>query len=311
MNKSKTRKFSRLQKKIIKPRPSVKKFILFTILVLIILIIIFYLLPSKLVKNQKIVLYGQNKEEYTQILLIDQQNNTLTKLNLPPTTQLDSGYELGTWKLSSLWKLADQEKIGADLIKNTLIKSLHFPVSYYIPGNINYFSQKKIPTILTFIFNKNTDLNLKDKIKISLLVIKIPNSSIIDYNLADTSVLQERQLVTGEQGYIVSSQIPLSVSKLFSQPIFFQNDLKIRLVNRTNSSLPENIIINSLEVLGSKVVSIESAQVQEGLDCIIYANQKEASKLIADIFKCKLKQKTLESPIDIEIEVGEMFINRF
>jgi hypothetical protein len=308
MNK-KTRRRLKISEKQKKDRSGSIKLLIWSLLILSIIALFIALSPSKLAPNQKIILYGRTNDN-TDILILDPQNITQTNLSIPGSTQVKAAYELGSWKLQSVWALSDQEKLGSKLIKNTLIKSFNFPVQYYVPGNFNSFSSTNPLALINFI-SRPSSLTLKDKIKIGLLLLKIPKSSKVNIDLKDTSILTQKQLVTGDQGYIISESIPLSTAKLFSQPDFFENNIKLRLINKSNSYQAENLVNSVSEVLGSKVVSVENEQSDDKLDCEIHSQNISSSKILADLLGCNLIKQNQDGPIQIELIIGNEFYKRF
>src|SRR3972149_6326651 len=124
MTPARRRKYLRLKKR---GRRSFLKPLIYIGLALI--LIAFFFFNTKLWKlNQKLGLVINSPDGNVVVMSIDKQNEDITIIEIPATTQLDVARQLGSWRAKSIWTLGENEKLGGALLRETIVKNFHFPV---------------------------------------------------------------------------------------------------------------------------------------------------------------------------------------
>lgn len=178
---NKTVRYRRLrQKTATKPKS------LATLARLIILIFVFVMGALvfaffKVATLPKFTYLNKTNDSGAEIIIIDPQNDKLVKLLVPNEVMLDSAHGYGNYKLSSLWKLSEKDKIGGKLISETILKNFLIPVPLWKNGNnsnLNPF--QRIKAILTEKKLKGYDATIDTKKISNSILINFVNPTFVD-----------------------------------------------------------------------------------------------------------------------------------
>lgn len=127
----------------------------FLYLILIIIFLLLFLLATLFIKFSNLEKYSfavRNKlNNNTDIYIVDSSSSIVKKYSISGDIVVDSSFGYGEYKLSNLWALADNEKLGGQLVTKSIVKNFGIPVIYYIDGN-------------------KTNMNLIHKIKSKLVI---------------------------------------------------------------------------------------------------------------------------------------------
>lgn len=254
------------------------------------LILIIFILVFIKVGNLGKFIYLDNLNDDAQIVVVDPQKLKIIKILIPGDTQIIVSNGLGTYKLKSLWKLGEKEGFKGKLVVSSIKKTFLLPIYLWKDGI-------------------KTNLNLWQRIRVSLIDKKISNYDVTNINLIDINVLKQKELTDGTDGFIINSKIPESVSIYFTDIYLSENISKIELVDLTgNISVSENFS-KILGVIGTKITSYTKG-FDENLDCEVIGKDTKLVKVISDTFECKgIIEENLS--VDIKIRLGKRFVDKF
>jgi len=297
-----------------KRRPSLRPSLFLVPLVLILSLLLIRLVMQKSVwdgKNRFVVAVS-GLDGGVSLLVFDPLSHLITTIDIPSNTSLELSHQLGTWKLGSVWHLGKQEKIGGRLLKDTITKSLLLPVDAWAEAQAMGFARGSLPSLIRAVIAPyDTSLNFKDKLNLALFSIKVQSGERLFIDLSRSGYLTKTQLLSGEEGYTVKSAPPLALEKLFSVEDVAREKARIAIYDSSSAPSVASVMTNVINILGTKVVSIQKAD-KSDIDCQITTRPKLAtSRIIARIFSCKLQSSPPEGNYDIEIKVGESFAKRF
>lgn len=243
------------------------------------------------------------------VLTFDTENQVISTAIIPENTQIEAARGYGVWKVGSLYQLGDNEGLGGRLLAESVTKSLKIPVDAWAgEGAIGFTSPNPIIPIITALRPLGSNLKLKDRLQIAIFSSSIKSANKITLDLVDTGYLQAKVLSDGSHGYTPKSTYPRSLYSLYADPQISDESLSIRVVNQTGLRSASSALGKVVNVLGASVSAIENEAKTEN-DCAIFAKKTVTSIKLARIFFCDLKPA--KEGIDVEIEIGETFLNRF
>ncbi|MCX6706257.1 MAG: hypothetical protein NTV24_04120 [Candidatus Woesebacteria bacterium] len=216
------------------------------------------------------------------ISLYDSKAGSRTDVIIPGNTQVLAAYNLGTWKLGSLWKLGSDENMGGSLITKTISMNFSLPV-----------------------FAWWDSLSLGDKLRISIFSFLNRKSKNTVF-LKETSYLKKTVFLDGENGYLVNKDVPEEVSSMFSDQEEFGDFLKAKIIDSTESFGVANKVGRIIETMGIKVAAISKGSGSEG-DCKVMGKNKELVRKTALILGCSEVEIKDLSSFDLEIYLGNQY----
>jgi hypothetical protein len=226
--------------------------------------------------------YGQDVE----VFLYDAKRGVRTDIVIPGNTQVLAAYGLGTWKLSSLWKLGEDEKIGGSLMVKTISKNFGFPV-----------------------FTWKDNLSAGDRLRIGIFNFLNRGSKDAIF-LNETGFLKKTVFMDGEKGYLVNSNIPEEISSLFSDEDEFGSLLKAKITDATGSYGTAAKVGGIIETMGIKVASI-SKDSNLNFGCRIVGKNIKLIRKAALILGCTDTEIKTSNAFDLDIYLGEKFTQEF
>ena len=251
---------------------------IFLVLILIGGLLVFILRTKYWNNHGKTAVVGDRGGDVV-ISLFDSKADSQTEVIIPGETQVLAAYNLGTWKLKSLWKLGKDEKIGDSLMTRSISMNFGFPVFISWDG-----------------------LSAGDKIRIILFSLFHRNRKDVIY-LKDTNYLKKTVFLDGENGYLISNNIPEEISSLFSDQEEFGSLLKAKIIDSTDSYLVANKIGKIIQTMGIKVASISKGQDFKS-DCKIIGKNKELVKKVSLVLGCRQTEIKDSISFDLEIYLG-------
>ncbi|MBX4205874.1 hypothetical protein KW795_01620 [Candidatus Microgenomates bacterium] len=283
-------------------------YIPFALVVVFILYIAFA--PSKYWDGKsRLALAVNTKQTNINVLVFDPQTNSITSVIVPENAELEVARQLGAWKTGSIWKLGVNEKVGGQLLSETITKSFRLPTEAWADTEALGFSKANSISILKAMFTGyKTNLTLKDKIGIGLFSLSVKNSERSEIDLSQTPFLTKAKLSDGSSGYKVREVGSAQISAIFADSKISEENFSVNIFYPEGKILTAQKLGEIVQVLGTKVTSLQPLDVTN-FDCIILGRESITRTKIAQVFSCKVEKKDLGSTL--EIKIGDNFIKRF
>ena len=285
------------------PKKRKAKLIIALIIFFLSLFLLFLLSKSKITKDRIIIASPNNSEG--EIIIIDPSTKTINIIQIPKDTQTQAARQKGTWRMGSLWKLGEQEKYNGSFFSDSLILTFQLPIDYWAEEGFSKLANNPL-SLTGFIFDRTkSNINFIDRIKLSLIIFSIPKNNVTTINLKDTDLLKSTKLIDGENGYVVLDKIPQLLTRLFFSQFISEENLKINIINSSNSSRPMTLIASVVQILGAKVNSFQNSPETTSAGCLVRSlGQSQTLNSILQIFSCKHEAKKPEGNFDLEINLG-------
>lgn len=211
----------------------------------------------------------------------------VTILKLSPDIYVDVPKNYGSWKLSSIYKLGQENNppIGEDLVKMSVSKILALPVD-----GILEVSSKESPDIESLIsewkgnmFSKysfltkiKTDLSLKESLDFVSRISKVRDDNITSVDFLKTSITQS-QLLPDSSRVLGVDAIKLDnfVKQNMTDPQISSEDLTVAVYNGTAHPGLTAEAVRMIENLGARVTIITNSS-EKFVNSGIYINQEES-----------------------------------
>jgi hypothetical protein len=261
-------------------------------------------------KNKlSVAIQGKNGEII--VSTFDPVTEEITNLTIPGTTQLTVSRQLGSWKVKSLWKLGENEKLGGALLSESIVRNFHLPISAWASESHIGLARGNVGQIIKSLFSfKGSNLGFGDKIKLAIFSLGLGDGKRFELNMDETNYLRKEKLVDGELGYMPASKIPNSLLVVFGNQGYGQKGYKAGIKDFTGKALIGQEVGSTLEVLGIKVASVEKLD-NADFDCRVSGMDKAMVGEISKIFECGSEIKNLEGNFDLVVELGEKFGKRY
>lgn len=264
-----------------------KVFILLIIFVTTILITTF-LQRSRFNNKNKFAFIEKLDNGDIKVTVLDPQISEKTQITIPADTEVEVSRNYGFLRLKNVWQLGINEKIGPELLLETITKNFHFPVSFWWN-------------------KKESNINLVDKIRFSIFMKKLNQIDINQIDMGKSLYLKKTKLTDGEDGFKLIGDMSPRLTAYFSDNSLPDN-LKIKIVDSTGKSGISEKLGAILEVIGGKVVSIEKKDSID-MDCEVLGVNAHAVDNVSDLFHCK--KVSGKSNYDLEVKIGKIFSSRF
>ena len=266
------------------------------VVLILVLTVVIVFWPKYWNGKSKLAVVINRGEEGAMVSLFDPKQDEITNLFITGQTQVLAAGGFGPWKIKSLWQLGINEKIGGALLARTIAKNFGFPVAVWADGlGLGY---------------QKTNLTLGDRARLSLFSLRVKKSDIEDIRLEETGMLKKSRFIDGEDGFLPTGEISAKIAAIFVSNQTTDQSLKAKIIDGSEKKNASPMVGKIIEVMGLKVAAI----VQEGErieGCFVSGNNPRLIEEIALIFGCKAEKKTLEGSFDVEIKIGEDFVNRF
>ena len=299
-----------------KKKKTSKKLNIFLLLLFFLSVIVlglYYFGKKHCLGNLKISMVFPDRDGNIVVSTFNKKEKEITLINIPQNTQLVVSRQLGSWKAKSLWQLGINEKYEGKLLQETITKNFHFPVSIWADEKaFGFVSGNFIKLFKATFFPYKSNLSLGDRLCLFLISFGIQNEKISSYNLSEKGILKRTKLTDGEEGYILSKDVPINIMSSFSESIGLDLGYKVQIINATGSrSIAENIG-KTIESMGYKITSIkEEPTINNNDDCLIYGKNKDIIKKISLIYSCSKVNNENDEGFDIVIKLGSNFVKRY
>ena len=245
------------------------------------------------------------------ITALDKGSKKVTNIYIPGDTQVSVSRQLGTWKIKSVWKLGENERIPGELVRETIVKNFHFPVLAFTGDDGVGFANGNARDVLRAVFVPyKTNLTFGDRLKIALFTFNVGSTRKVNINLEESSFLKPTKFVDGESGYIVSTTVPKELLAVFSDTYFVENDIRIQIKDSTGRGGVAESIGSTLEFMGGKVASLVRDE-NKDIDCEVRARNKNLLRKISYLLNCTITGSVPEGNFDMEVIIGQAFAKRY
>jgi hypothetical protein len=250
-----------------------------------------------------------NREESVHILIFDPSSSSITDIVIPPDLEINVARKLGVWRLSSVWKLGQNEGVET-LLTETVTRSLKFPVLYWASEDAGGFAGSGAVGILkASLASYDTNLTKRDKIKLGIFSFLTGSSRKNRINLANTQFIKKGQLSDGSSGYLLSGVRSAGTYSYFADGHISKYQKKIVIKTSTANSTAAEKTGEIIEVLGAKVAIVLS-EGTEFDDCAVRGGDDYTVNLIAQLFYCEIENGG-SGMEDTELMIGNVFSERF
>jgi hypothetical protein len=245
------------------------------------------------------------------VTTINPKAGEITNILIPGSTQLLVSRQLGSWRIKSIWMLGENEKLSGELLRESIVKNFHFPVEAWADSwAMGLGSGGFSPAIKAVFSVRKSNLGFGDRLKMAIFSLGVKNTKRTDISLVDTGYLKKTRLVDGEEGYILSGELPNSLLIIFSIPEVSKEGLKAHIIDASGRNLLGQDVGETLEVLGIKVASVEKRDPSD-FDCIVKGEESDLVKKVARLFSCRPENGSPNGKFDIEVTLGETFAKRY
>lgn len=245
------------------------------------------------------------------VAAFDPPSGEIATITIPGTTQLQVSRQLGSWKAKSIRQLGENEKLGGELLRETIIRNFNFPILGWADSRGMGFTGGGFGSLVKAVFSfYKSSLGFGDKLRIALFALGVGNPKRTEVNLAETALLKKTRLVDGENGYLPLGGLTDELLVIFSEPAISKKSLKAVIKDATGRNLVGQAVGKTLEVVGVKVAAVEKGD-PENFDCLVLGKEVVLVRKIGKLFSCRTENKAPEGNYDLEMRLGELFGKRY
>jgi hypothetical protein len=260
----------------------------------------------------------------------------ISVLELSDDIYLQVPKNFGAWKLSSVYKLGQENKppMGEDLVKMSVSRMLALPVDGIIEvstkedlnvENLVADWKKNMFSGFNFLTTVKTDLSLKETTDFVFKAGKVRPDNIVSVDFFKTSITQSKLLPDSSRVLGVDNiKLDTYIKQALSDPTIVDEDLTVAVFNGTDHPGLTGEAVRLIGNLGARVTIISNTD-EKFVKSGIYLNPEEGSdtklsqtyKRLAEIFAAScLKQEcttadaeVVSSRAAINIILGEEYFN--
>jgi len=289
-----------------------RKKLLTVLIVAILAVCLFISLRTKYWReNERLILTLNTPGSDVEMVVFDNHAGEIVTIILPGSTQVDAAKNLGFWKVGSLWQLGVNERMGGKLLTDTITKNLKIPTYLWADKEASGFaSGNSIQILKAMLFPYDSNLEFGDKVRLGLFSLGVKDFKRNSVNLSNTEMLYKKKSEDGKESFYVSDKLPVNLLPIVSDPIMSKQLLKTVILDSTGKAGVAERVGEVIEVMGSKVASIDKKE-KSNFGCTVRSSNKEVAIRVARVFSCKVEKKNPEGNFDIEIDLGSGFAERF
>lgn len=243
------------------------------------------------------------------VTVMDPVLSEVTTLVIPGDTQVDIARNYGSFRIKSVWQLGVNEKLGGNLLAETVTQNFLFPTFLWVGKPSGLDDGGSVSLINFILFPGTTNIPFGDRLQMGLFGLKVNNFGRSKIDLGKSQFLNKRKLDDGEMGYVLVGSVSQRLTVYFSDNEMGTSEVKVNITDATGTSGISEKLGEILQVIGGKVVSIDKKSVSEDIDCVISGNNSQAVKKISNLFDCKVVNT--KTSFDLDIKVGREFAKRF
>lgn len=260
--------------------------------------------------EDKLTLAINNSDGGVNVVTFNPIDSEIVNIYIPGNTQVEVTHQLGVWKIKSLWQLGKQEGLRGNLLTSTVTRNFKFPVYLWSGEFALGLTNTSLASLLRGIFGfYETNLGMGDRVRLAFFSLGIKNSKRVDVDLSQTSYLKKTVLKDGEEGYVVSGNIPQKLAATFSDNEFSQSMPRIMIRDRSDNPGEVEEVGKIVEILGGKVSSI-SRESGEDVVCKVAGKDKSFIETILRLFPCQ-EERRANLNFDLEMTIGRDFQKNF
>lgn len=252
----------------------------------------------------------------------------ITIIKLPDNLLVDVP-NMGEWKLESVYKLGETNKLGSRLLEQTVSQTLGIPINGILDFSSSETNQKDViedfrkeANIFEVLKNLKTDLTLWEllKLKLALSAVRFDKVKVID--LTDLYILDDKVLADGTKVYTSDSVKIDSIIANISDPKISGENKSVAIFNATEVPLLAEKAGRLISNIGANVIVVSNANKKSARSYVLGEDSQTYQRLI-QIFdpslcsndkKCdKISSEQLgigSSRADIVVVLGEDYINK-
>lgn len=260
-------------------------------------------------ESSKLSVVFPRKDGNIAVTTFDTTNDSMTTISFPGDTQVEVARQLGTWRLKSVWKLGENEKISGMLLAETITSYFKLPVYVWADEGFEGFLKTSPFSILkSAVAPYKTNLGFGDKVRIGLFSVRVKGFKKVNIGKEDLKFLKYVELVDGEEGYIASGKVSESLLAVFSDPLIANLNVRVQISDSSPGTYVGEEVGEIIQTLGAKVASIDK-NVGTEEDCSVSGRDRYMVEKVSLIFSCK-NGESAES-FDLRVILGESFAKRF
>jgi len=237
--------------------------------------------------KDKINVVEQKGDGNVSVKVYDPKLEEMVTLIIPGETEVSVSRNLGVLRLKNVWQLGVNEKIGGDLLAQTVTKNFLFSVFLWRGSD------------------GSTNIPFGDRLLIWIFEKRTKNLQKTEIDLGKSQFVRKLKLSDGEIGYKLPGAISERLTVYFVDNDFVESPPKVYIKDATGTFGVSENVGRAIEVMGGKIVTIERAQTDDS-DCLV---RGKLAKKIDRVFDCKVDKGT--SNFDLEIVLGKSFAKRF
>lgn len=243
------------------------------------------------------------------VTVLDPDLAESTVLIIPGDTQVNVARNYGTFRIKNVWQLGVDEKVGGQLLAETVTRNFLFPVFLWTSKPPGLDSGNPLEIINFILFSGETNISVGDRVHMGLFAMKVSDFGRSSINLGESRFLGKEKLNDGESGYVLTGTISQRLTAYFSDNEIGEGSIKVNISDLTGKPGVSEKLGEILQVIGGKVVSIDKKAASQDIDCTATGKNSEIIKKVANLFSCEIKRG--ESTFDLDIEIGKKFAERF
>lgn len=287
------------------------RFLIFLIPIILIVLVYLFICSRARIWNgkDKVSVVYRYANGDVGVTIMDPVLTEVTTLVIPGDTQVDIARNYGTFRIKSVWQLGVNEKVGGDLLAETVTQNFLFPTFLWI-GKPSGLDDGATTALINFIlFPSNTNISFGDRLQIGLFGLKVSDFERSKIDLGKSQFLNKKKLEDGQMGYELVGPISQRLTVYFSDNEMNPSEIKVNITDATGTAGVSEKLGEILQVIGGKVVTIDKKSTPENIDCVITGNNSQAVRKISNLFDCKVGGE--KTSFDLDIEIGSEFAKRF
>ena len=279
-----------------------------TLLLIIISVLFLFVFKSDLWSNEyPLSLVIRKPDNSILVSVFDPELSEITNIEIPGNTQVEVSNDLGVWKLATVWQLGEKENMGGSLLANTVRKNFKLPILAWSDSPATGFSDARLDSLFKATFSSyRTNLSFRDKLSIAFFSLGVKNANRVAIDLSETSFLEEKDLIDGSEGFVVTRYFPQILTSIFSDKEISKGGYRASVKYRGKLAVAEEVA-ELLENLGTKTVSIKESEIAND-NCTIYGSNKVVVRRIAKLLTCENAVRSDGDPYDLEINLGKSYL---
>ena len=270
---------------------------------------LFVSLSTKFWKQDKklaIVVVGDSS---VTVGVFDPVSEKITSFAIPADLQVNAARQYGVWRIGALRNLGKDEGVGTKLVSESILFHLNLPVFIWAEQEAEGFLGDSIWGVLkASLYPYDTNLGVGDKLKLGFFALSTKRFKKEEIDFSRLANFKRQTLKDGEEGFVLTKDLPASITSHFSDNYFSSQRIAIQIVNKSGRLEASEVLAGVVEVLGAKAAAIVNEEAED-FDCLVTTDDKMVSETLADIFSCKGVEGATGS-FDARLEVGTEFADR-